>query len=532
MAENSRERAGSGSSDQGASEALVRGLLEPDAYPHETDAIELVETHISWVLLTGPYAYKVKKPLALPFLDFSTLERRRHFCDEELRLNRRLAPQLYLDVVPIGGRPGSPRVGEEPAIEYAVKLRQFPPDATADRRLEAGAVSAEDIRRLAERIARFHAELPPAEAPPVVRHAIDNLEELEQALERAGRPRSVARLREWTQAQCEALRDVLDERARGGAIREGHGDLHLENVVEVEGELLPFDALEFDRGMRCVDVVDEAAFLIMDLRAHGRPDLAARFLNRYFEITGDYPGARLLTFYVVYRALVRAKVRALKASQPHAVRSLGESVDPYLRLAESSTERRTPLLLITHGLSGSGKTTVTERLLAELPAVRIRSDLERKRLHGVDAAEHGNLAVGAGRYDRASSDRTYETLARFAADALAGGLDTIVDAAFLTRSRRSDFRALAGRCGAAFVILDCAAAEDTLRARIRARAAARSDASEATEAVLDAQLRSAEPIGADERPVALRVDTSGEIDYGSLCEALLARRSSSTNAAR
>lgn len=513
------------------SDALIRALLDPAAYPHETADIELIETHISWVLLTGPYAYKIKKPLALPFLDFSTLERRRHFCDEELRLNRRLAAELYLDVVPIGGRQDAPRVGSEPAIEYAVKLRQFDADATSEKQLAAGRVSSDAISRLAELLARFHQSLPPTEGPHIARHARDNVDELEQALRKAGRRDPVAALRAWTDAQCDALRDVLERRTRDGAVREGHGDLHLENLVVVDGELLPFDALEFDATLRSVDVIDEIAFPVMDLLAHDRSDLAARLLNRYLEVTGDYPGLRLLRFYVVYRALVRAKVRAIKASQPHAKPSRDDGIERYLRLAQTCIAERPPLLMITHGLSGSGKTTITDELIARLPAVRIRSDLERKRLHGVDAAEHGDLDVGAGRYDPASTERTYGTLERFASDALAGGADTIVDATFLARSRRDRFRELAEHAGAGFAIIDCSAPEDTLRERVRARAAQSADASEATEAVLDDQLRHVEPIGGDEQAYAVRVDTRADVDYGALTDALRRRRSSATKSA-
>jgi uncharacterized protein len=529
MTKNSRARDEFDKSETD-SDALVRGLLDPAAYPHETESIELIETHISWVLLTGPYAYKVKKPLALPFLDFSTLEQRKHFCDEELRLNRRLAPQLYLDVVPIGGRPDAPRIGAKPAIEYAVKLRQFAPDASADRRLEANAISIDAMARFAEQLAGFHQSLPPVGAPPIPRHAMDNVAELGQALSRAGGARSLSQLEAWTEAQCNVLRDVFDARARAGFIREGHGDLHLENLVVIDGELLPFDALEFDRELRCVDVIDETAFLAMDLTAHGRSDLAACFLNRYLEITGDYAGTRLFEFYFVYRALVRAKVRAIKASQPHARRSLTESVAPYLRLAERSIVARRPLLLITHGLSGSGKTTITNELIPRLPAVRIRSDLERKRLHGIAPDEHADLGVGADRYDRDSTDATYRELERFAEDALRGGLDTIVDATFPSRARRDAFRELAARASACFMILDCAAPEETLRDRVRTRAAARSDASEATLAVLESQLKNVEPIAAAEAAVTLRVDTAAAIDYDALSAALLERRrNSATN---
>ena len=519
MSLGKRRPEGTGNGDEAAAR-LVRALLEPHRYPHEAGPIELIETHISWVLLTGPYAYKLKKPLKLPFLDFSTLERRRHFCEEELRLNRRFAPDLYLDVVPIGGTADAPRVGETPAIEYAVRLRQFDPAATADRILVRGAIGPDAIVRLAEAIARFHERSAPAQGRPPGPLALANVDELERTLADAGLPEPVGPLRDWTRAQAAKLAESFAGRQQARAVRETHGDLHLENLVVIDGDIRPFDALEFDASMRSVDVVDETAFLVMDLKAHDRPDLAFLFLNRYLEVTGDYPGMRLLRFYLVYRALVRAKVRAIKAVQARAP-DPGARVGPYLALARGLTEERSPLLVITRGLSGSGKTTVAGELMTRLPAVRIRSDLERKRLHGLAPDARGDLGVGQGRYDSAATERTYQTLAAFAEHALAGGLNVIVDATFASRDRRTAFRSLAERCGARFAILDCVAPEETLRARIRARAAARSDASEATEAVLDAQLSHAEPPTGDEAPYVQRVDTSAELDYRSLAASLL-----------
>ena len=499
---------------------LIRALLEPRHYPHAAGPIGLIETHISWVLLTGPYAYKLKKPLKLPFLDFSTVERRRHFCEEELRLNKRLAPDLYLDVVPIGGTVDAPRIGETPAIDYAVRLRQFDPAATADRKLLSGAIAPDAIGRLAEAIAAFHERSTPAQGRPPGPLALENLDELERALADAGLAEPIGPLRDWTRAQAAQLAGPFAERQQAGAVRETHGDLHLENLVVIDGNIRPFDALEFDASMRSVDVVDEAAFLVMDLKAHDRPDLGFLFLNRYLEITGDYAGMRLLRFYLVYRALVRAKVRAIKAVQSRAPDASARVV-PYLALARGLTEARSPLLVITRGLSGSGKTTVAGELMTRLPAVRIRSDLERKRLHGVAPDARGSHRVGEGRYDRSATEKTYAALATFAEHALAGRLNVIVDATFAACDRRRAWHALAERCGARFAILDCSAPEETLRARVRARAAAHADASEATEAVLEAQLAHDEPPTRNEARYVHRIDTSAELDYRSLAASLL-----------
>ncbi|HEU4620408.1 MAG TPA: AAA family ATPase [Gammaproteobacteria bacterium] len=510
-------------SDLESGRRLVDALKDPACYPHEVARIELVETHISWVLLTGPYAYKIKKPLRLDFLDFSTLERRKRFCEEELRINRRFAPELYLDVLPIGGGPDAPRIGATPAIEFCVRLRQFAPDAVLDRRVAGGRISGAEMRALAETIAHFHAEQPPIRREPAARaEARANLDELARALAAAGARYPLEAIAAWTEERLGALASAFDARERAGAVREGHGDLHLENLVVLDGRIVPFDALEFSLELRTADVMDETAFLAMDLMAHRRTDLAFEFLNRYLEITGDYAGLDVLRFYLVYRALVRAKVRALKCVQAGRPQDVETNVVPYLELAESLIRPRRPLLVITRGLSGSGKTHVTSGLVPRLPALRVRSDLERKRLHGVDADAHGALAVGEGRYDAAATDRTYAALARAAEHALGAGIDVIADATFLSRPRRAAFRALAARVAARFAILDCVAPEPVLRERVKARAAARSDASEATEAVLDAQLRSAEPLSSEEAPHAVEVDTSGPLDYDALAAKLAA----------
>jgi aminoglycoside phosphotransferase family enzyme len=284
--------------------------------------VELVDTHISWVLLTGKYAYKVKKPVKFPFLDFTSLERRKKFCDEELRLNRRLAPALYLDVVPIGGTVENPRIGELPAIEHAVKMRQFPGTALVDRKLATGDVSAQDFLAFAETLASFHAHLEPASpdtrfgsAEIIVRTALSNFRELESASD----DRNVdvlAPIGDWSAAGCARLEATFTRRKSGGAIRECHGDLHLKNLAHLDGRIVAFDALEFEPELRWMDVMSETAFVTMDLIAHDRNDLAHELLSRYLECSGDYAGFDVLPFYLVYRALVRAKVAAL----PHGCR--------------------------------------------------------------------------------------------------------------------------------------------------------------------------------------------------------------------
>ena len=496
--------------------------MNPACYDHDVDEIRLAETHISWVLLTGRYAYKIKKPVRLPFLDFSTLPRRLHFCREELRLNRRLARELYLGVVPIGGSPRTPRVGKKPAFEYAVKMRQFPADARLDQRLAAKAVPRAAVTQFAARLAKFHGTLPALDTDPGGRVAQTAARENVAALAlhaRGRQRRALDTLRIWVDRECTNLAAAFARRTSAGAERECHGDLHLENLLWHNGSIVAYDALEFDPALREIDVVSEVSFLAMDLIAHGRPDLAYDFLNRYFEVSGDYAGVDVLRFYLVHRALVRAKVGAIRAAQA----GHGARADPYVDTAHEICRTATPLLLITHGLSGSGKTTITDELVGRLRALRVRSDLERKRLHGLSAEAHTGSAVGEGLYVAGATRLTYERLAQIADGALRHGFNAIVDAAFLSRAERWEFRQVAAFNGAGFAILDCTAPAEELRRRIAARGKAGRDASEATLAVLEQQIAAHEPLDRAERRAAIHVDTNRPIRYAALAAALVKR---------
>ena len=499
---------------------LIRSLHNPACYRHDVASVRLIETHISWVLLTGGYAYKIKKPVKFPFVDFSSLRRRRNFCEQELRLNRRLAPELYLSVVPIGGSVQAPAMESEPAIEYAVKLREFPPGARLDEQLAQRGVPVEDVCCLAATIAAFHASLPPSDTAgspvAITRAALGNVAQAEHVL---GGPEALAELREWITVECLRLKRAFAQRKRAGAVREAHGDLHLENLVYWDGRIVPFDALEFDSRLRWIDVMDEVAFLVMDLMAHGEPGLACAFLNRYLEITGDYAGLDVLRFYLVHRALIRAKVAALKASQqaPGAQRIAARAKpDSYLRCARSLVRPAAPVLLIAHGLSGSGKTRTTDRLIARLPAVRLRSDLERKRLHGLGPLEKSGSRPGAGVYAASATRATYDTLLSHAALGLRAGLNVVVDATFLRRADRAAFRRLAAEAQAGFAILSFTAPPRVLRRRVERRAARGGDASEATPKVLEHQLAAHQPPDAEELAFVLTVNTENEVDYAAL----------------
>ena len=485
---------------------LIEALRDPRVWPHACGRIELVETHISWVLLTGKFAYKIKKPVRFHFVDFSTLEQRRCSCIQEVRLNRRLAAELYLDVVPIGGTPANPQIGTTPAIEYAVRMIQFRPSDTLDQLMDHIEIAPQAFHDLAERIAAFHDELSPVNTQKTTRALQKTLEGLVSASNEGDRKR-LEIIALWEREQSENLEPDLRQRAVDGFVRECHGDLHLGNLVWLRDRITPFDCIEFSFELRCIDTLDEVAFLVMDLMAYGRPDLGFEFLNRYLEHTGDYAGVRLLRYYLVYRALVRSYVRVLAAKSANPLLSR-----PYLDLTERLIERQQPLLLITRGLSGSGKSTVTQALIGEFSAIRIRSDIVRKRLRGLPMDAESGSATGAGLYAPDVSDDTYQALAGFADIALEAGFNVIVDAACLERRRRSIFAELAQRRDVPLVMLNLQADEVLLRQRVTARHARGRDASEANVSVIDYQLAQEEAIARDEPGIVIDLNSDSPVD--------------------
>jgi len=501
---------------------LIRSLRRPACYDHAVGSVALVETHISYVLLSGEFAYKIKKPLSLGFLDFSSLDKRLHACQEEVRLNRRLAPAIYLDVVPITGTPAAPHInGSGEAIEYAVKMRQFPPDATLDRLEAQGRLTASQVEAIATSIARFHLQdcaragtgSPWGSPERVWQPLAQNFQQIAPRLTDPADRLQLDTLQGWSEAEHARLAPLLAARQRDGFIRECHGDLHLGNLAWVDDQLLVFDCLEFNPELRWIDIQSEIAFCYMDLMQRGRPDFAWLFLNVWLEHTGDHAGLALLRYYAVYRALVRAKVAVLRAGQttgPDHDAALVE-VRTLLQLATALT-RPLPLRLdITHGFSGSGKTTVTQTLMQTPGAIRLRSDVERKRLAGLDALARSGSDVGQQLYAAAATHRVYGHLARLAGDLLDSGWPVIVDATCLARWQRELLREQAQSRSVAFCILDFQVAVATLRERIVRRACAGNDASEANLDVLRYQLDTADALAADEQADRVRFDEASQL---------------------
>lgn len=485
---------------------LIQALLAPQRYPNGVQRVDLVQTHISWVLLAGDFAYKIKKPLKLPFLDFSTLAQRQVCCADELRLNRRFAPDIYLDVVPVFNTEQGPTFnGHGTPIEYAVRMRRFDDSGRLDQVCARGELQPLHLSDLAETLVAFHqacAIAPVASrfgsAGSVIMPARDNFEDLLRLLPETGVQARLAALRDWTEAQFNRLAPLLQARKQAGRIRECHGDLHLANLVLIDQRVRMFDCIEFNEDLRWIDVASEIAFTYVDLLAHAQPGLADWFVDEVLSRSGDYEAARLLRFYAVYRALVRAKVAALRADQTHAGNS--EALI-YIALAEQLIAPPPKTLLITHGLSGCGKTIASNQWLQSdrhASTLRLRSDVERKRLFGLASTERSNSSTHAGIYAANAHLLTYGRLSELAEMLLRDSWSVIVDAAFLKRADRADFRALAKETGAAFGILAPQATPTQLRERILARSALGHDASEATLDVLALQMQTIEPLEAPE----------------------------------
>ena len=492
-------------------------LLKPSAFAHPVAHLEVRETNISWVILTGPFAYKIKKSAELGFIDTTTLARRRLLCEEELRLNRRMAADLYLDVVAITRDADGMRVaGQGPVVEYAVRMQQFEASEELSALLNRGAVSEAELVELAGRLAQFHELAPKAPRSadfPCTQHLHDavlgNLAILLSHLDADTALPEMGILIDWTHDYLHDSLQQLRARERLGYIRECHGDLHARNVVRWRGRLVPFDCLEFDPHLRWIDVMNDVAFLTMDLRACGRKDLAGAFLNAYLERTGDYDGVRHLAFYSVYRALVRAMVDSVGAERDGAQRrEFQHRLLARVKAAAGYMDRPPPALFVMHGLSGSGKSWLSERIASQTGAVRIRSDVERKRLDSGPAVAIGGGGRADALYTPEMNQRTYARLLEAAESCLKGGVDTIVDAAFLACADRASFRDLAKRMGCRYIVVACEANPAVLAQRLERRALSRTDPSDATAEVLNRQLRNGEPLSADERTAGIRVDTT------------------------
>lgn len=494
--------------------SLKRGLKQPAAYPHPIDGVQFIETHISLIVLAGEYAYKLKKPVDLGFVDYSTLERRRHFCEEEVRLNRRFGDTLYLGVVALCGSTAQPTINtddnsDDPPFEYAVQMRRFAAGQQWDRRLADGRLQPADMDALADLMADFHAHatrIAPGQglggASEIGTTLRNNFVQTRSMVPELIPQAPFDRLSDWTEAALASHQERLNQRLADGFVREGHGDAHLANITTIDGQVTPFDCIEFNPTLRSIDVLCDMAFPQMDLDAHGRADLGWHLLNRYLEQTGDYAGLPLLPLYLSYRAYVRAKVAAL-SPDAHSNR---ERIHALVTLAESYTRPPPPTLLVMVGVTGSGKSTVAAMLADQMGAIRVRSDIERKRLANLPR-DRRPTGVGDGPYSDRWTHATYNRLHGIAQIALSAGFNVVLDATYLDRNWRDHARQVAHGAGAGYLQVHCQADPEELTRRIQQRATTPGDdPSDGTEEVLQRHLQIPPP-GEDEQGWTLAVAT-------------------------
>ena len=516
-----------------ADDAVIRALASPTFYPHQPDRVEHVQTHISHVFLAGPYVYKLKKPVRFSFLDFGTAEQRQRFCNEEVRLNRRLCPAVYLDVLPVvSTADGSLRLGGTgEALEHVVWMRRLPADRMLPRLLAAGAVRDDMIEALAHRIAAFHAEAPTSAA--IAAHADPQALRGRWEEETRGRAPFVGDL--LAAEDHEVLGDfgptfirrhetLLRAREQGGHVREGHGDLHAEHVCFVDAPVasgpdqppLPpgiyvFDCIEFSEAFRRNDVASEIAFLAMDLESLGHPELARRFVAAYVDAAADPMVPVLLPFYACHLASVRGKVEGLKSREPEVDAADRDGAAAKARrhfalAVRYAWEVGGPAVIACCGLAGTGKTTLATELAATTGFVRLSSDAIRKR-----DGEREPPAVGrydAGLYSPTAREAVYETLAAEADAALAAGRAVVADATFIRAADRRRLAAVAERRRCPIVFVECRAEEAAVRTRLEARAHAPSLSDARWDTYL-AQRGEQERFGPSEPHVV--VDTSGSL---------------------
>jgi hypothetical protein len=486
---------------------LVRALDNPRAFGHPLRYLRVLETHISWIILTGKYAYKIKKPVDFGFLDFSTLEKRQHFCHEELRLNRRFAAQFYLDVIEIRGTVDAPRLhGEGCVIDYALKMVEFPQQCLLSHHAADGTLSAKMIDAIATRVNELHASA--ESAPPdsafgsahsVRRWSEENFTQIAAAIPASLMADSFLRLQHWYRANAGLLEQV-ERRKRDNRVRDCHGDLHLDNMALVDNQVMPFDCIEFNPELRWIDTISEAAFVAMDLQARGYPGFCWRFISNYLEGSADYEAIGLLRYYVIYRALVRAKVEALRVDPTaRATTASFTAASSYLDLADRWSSNQHAGMIIMHGLSGSGKSTVAAQLVEALGAIRIRSDVVRKQLFALDPYSDSKSAPDQGIYSSAATVRTYDRLRQIAGKVIDAHFCVIVDATFLQETDRRQLLELECATPCPRVIVVCEAPEAILRERIMAR---ENDPSEANLQVLERQLKSRQPLSETETTLA------------------------------
>ena len=505
--------------------SLIQAMLDPSFYPHEVEKIELVETHISWVFLTGLYAYKVKKAVDFGFLDFTSLFKRKFFIEEELRLNRRLSPEVYLGIVEIREKEGRFSLeGEGETVEVALKMKELKRDWRLDLLLERRVLPSRVMEFLGQRIALFHQEAATSpyissfgEPDKVMFNIKENFDQTEGFIDLTI-PRSWYEfLKDYSFSFLKNREDLFYKRIQGGFIREGHGDLHTQNIYWDGEKLYILDCIEFNERFRYQDNASDVAFLTMDLEAKGFGEESWRFLNAYLEISGDFDLLKLLNFYKIYRAYVRGKIESFKLTLDQEAKIRARS---YFELALNYLKtRRKPFLLATCGLIGSGKTTLAKELASRVGAVLVRSDSVRKFSLGLKPSEHRFEPFGEGIYSSEITERTYKHMIEIAQEVIKDGYPVIIDGSFSKRWQRDLVRGLSSELQISYFFLYTKCPYELLLERLEKR----QDISDGRPEILDDQIKAFEIPDELPQEFLLEVDTQKPFDYEVLVEKIKER---------
>ncbi|MBD1830974.1 AAA family ATPase [Microcoleus vaginatus GB1-A2] len=504
---------------------LIQQMLQPGFYPHGvTEPVQLIQTHGSFVILTGNYVYKIKKSVNFGFFDYSTLDKRQHFCNQELLMNQRTAPEIYLEVLPILQTGDSFHLGsslpainsDEIAVEYVLKMREFPQDSLLLSLLERGLLTERLMADLGREVANFHSTainnsyIRRFGEVSQIRTTIDKNYRISQKY--IGGPQTQTQYQEtkdYTDAFFAKNQELFNLRIAKNKIRECHGDLHLRNLAFWQEKILLFDCIEFNEPFRFVDVMYDVAFTVMDLESRGRRDLGNAFLNTYIEQTGDWEGLQLLPLYLSRQAYVRAKVTSLMlddtAISTAQKAQISQTAAHYYKLAWEYTQPHTGKLTLMSGLSGSGKSTAARYLARRTGAIHIRSDAVRKHLGGIPLNERG----GQNLYSDEMTARTYGRLLELGIILADRGWDVILDAKFDRQNLRTDAIDRAQSRGLPLQIIYCTAPIEVLRERLQQR---RGDIADATAELLSSQQAAFEPCTELEQISVNIVDTAQDLE--------------------
>ncbi len=519
--------------------ALVSALQNPEIYPDRPQKVDLVQTHISAILLTGKHAYKIKKPVNFGFLDFTSLEKRKFYCEQEVILNRRLAPEIYLGIVEIREHDGRIHLGPGPGevLEYAVFMKELPADCTMDRWLERGVLDSGHLKRVAQKIARFHlrAERDPeiavfGQLGTIRENVEENFSQTEKYAEVTLPAASFEEIRSHTRRFMSSQADFFGARVSAGKIGDCHGDLHLQHVC-LENGIFIFDCIEFNKRFRYSDVAADIAFLLMDLEAHRAPVLAADLASYYLRFSRDWQLYRLLDFYKCYRAYVRGKVISFRLedpgiSAPEKSSALNEARQ-YFHLARLYARNlNRPLLLVSCGLMGTGKSTIARMISETLGLETLSSDISRKELAHLPPREHRYEEFHRGIYSPDFSRQTYQFLFERAAVLLAGGKSVFIDASFKTQEDRLAALALARRAEADFLLIECRCSEEEIHRRLSERTAGGDSVSDGRWSIFEEQKKDFEKVRGipPDLHMVLNTNNPPEKILGKFFEYLLRRK--------